>query len=42
MHFYSYIEITITIESADKGQDIHGAKIPCNQSQVPQEPKDSV
>lgn len=42
MHFYSYIEITIAIESADKGQDIHGAKIPRNQSQVPQESKDSV
>ena len=42
MHFHLYVEITIAIESADKGQDIHGAKIPRNQSQVPHESKDSV
>ena len=42
MHFYSYVEITIVIESADKGPYIHGAKIPCNQSQVLHESKDSM
>lgn len=42
MHFYLYVDITITTESADKGQDIHGAKSPRNQSQVPHKSKDSV